>query len=69
MQNKKGLWIILKPITFEISIAMILSAISTISIIVSLTLLAFILSNIFKNTPMDLLKYLLQGKIMKEIKY
>lgn len=52
--RKKGLWAILKPVNFEIKLAMLLSAIGAISLIGSLTLLSFTLSHILQNTPINL---------------
>ena len=53
-KQKKGLWAILKPINFEINIAILLSAIGAISLIASLTLLSFTLSNILLGTPLKI---------------
>ena len=55
--QKKGLWSILKPVNFEIYTAMILSSIGAISLILSLSLLAFTLSNIFMDTPIEILGF------------
>jgi len=54
-QSNKGLWSILKPINFEIRISILLAAIGAISLIASLTLLSFTLSNILQNTPITIL--------------
>jgi len=51
---KQGLWAILAPVNFEIYTAMFLSAISAISLIASLTLLSFTLSNILLGTPLQI---------------
>lgn len=50
-ESKKGLWSILLAIKYKIVLAMFLSTIATISLITSLTLLSFILSNILEKTP------------------
>lgn len=52
--SKQGLWAILSPVNFEIYTAMFLSAISAISLIASLTLLSFTLSNILLGTPLQI---------------
>lgn len=52
--EKQGLWAILAPVNFEISIAMFLSAIGAMSLIASLTLLSFTLSNILEGTPIKI---------------
>ncbi len=49
--QKKGLWAILKPVTYEMSISMLLSALGAISLLSSLTLLSFTLSNLLSNAP------------------
>jgi len=56
MKNKQktGLWAILAPVNFEIYTAMFLSVISAISLIASLTLLSFTLSNILLDTPLQI---------------
>jgi len=54
-QSNKGLWSILKPINFEIRVSILLAAIGAISLIASLTLLSFTLSNILQNTPISFL--------------
>ena len=53
-KQKTGLWAILAPVNFEIYTAMFLSAISAISLIASLTLLSFTLSNILLGTPLKI---------------
>jgi len=53
-KQKTGLWAILAPVNFEIYTAMFLSAISAISLIASLTLLSFTLSNILLGTPLNI---------------
>jgi len=53
-KNKKGLWAILAPVNFEIRIAILLSAIGAMSLIASLTLLSFTLSNILEGTPIKI---------------
>ena len=50
IKQKTGLWSILAPVNFEIRIAIFLSAIGAISLIASLTLLSFTLSNILEGT-------------------
>jgi ATP-binding cassette, subfamily B, bacterial IrtA/YbtP len=52
--SKQGLWAILSPVNFEIYTAMFLSALSAISLIASLTLLSFTLSNILLGTPLQI---------------
>ncbi len=52
--KKKGLWSILTPVNFEIRFAMFLSALAAVSLIISLTLLSFTLSNILENTPINI---------------
>lgn len=52
--KKKGLWAILKPVSFEMNLAMILAAFGAISLIASLTLLSFTLSNLLLDTPIVL---------------
>ncbi|MCG8553597.1 MAG: ABC transporter ATP-binding protein/permease, partial [Desulfobacterales bacterium] len=52
--RKKGLWTILKPVSFEICLAMFLSAFAAITLIASLTLLSFTLSNVLSATPLEL---------------
>ncbi len=52
--KKKGLWTILKPVSFEICLAMFLSAFAAITLIASLTLLSFTLSNVLSATPLEL---------------
>lgn len=52
--RKKGLWAILAPVTFEMSFAVLLAATGAISLIASLTLLSFILSNLLLETPVVL---------------
>ena len=56
MKNKQktGLWAILAPVNFEMYTAIFLSAISVISLIASLTLLSFTLSNILLRTPLKI---------------
>jgi ATP-binding cassette subfamily B protein len=53
-QHKTGLWAILAPVNFEISIAMFLSALGAMSLIASLTLLSFTLSHILEGTPIKI---------------
>ncbi|WP_324171844.1 ABC transporter ATP-binding protein [Sulfurimonas sp.] len=53
-KQKTGLWAILVPVNFEIRIAILLSAIGAISLIASLTLLSFTLSNILEETPIKI---------------
>jgi len=53
-KNKTGLWAILAPVNFEISIAMFLSALGAMSLIASLTLLSFTLSHILEGTPIKI---------------
>jgi len=55
IKNKKGLWAILVPVNFEIYIAMFLSAIGSMSLIASLTLLSFTLSHLLEGTPITIL--------------
>lgn len=45
-KQKQGLWAIIKPVRFEVRVAMLISAIGALSLIVSLTLLAFTLSHL-----------------------
>lgn len=52
-ESKKGLWEILKPVSFEMSIAMLLAGIAAISLILSLTILSFTLSNLLLNAPIE----------------
>ena len=52
--QKKGLWSILAPVNFEIRLSMLLAAIAAISLIGSLILLSFTLSNILANTPINI---------------
>ena len=52
--KKKGLWAILKPVSFEICLAMFLAAFAATTLITSLTLLSFTLSNILLDTPIKL---------------
>ncbi|MFV7789687.1 ABC transporter ATP-binding protein [Aliarcobacter lanthieri] len=56
-QNKPkfGLWTIMSPIKFKIRVAMFLASIGAISLILSLLLLSFALTNILLNTPLVIL--------------
>ncbi|WP_034255259.1 ABC transporter ATP-binding protein [Aliarcobacter lanthieri] len=56
-QNKPkfGLWTIMSPIKFKIRVAMFLASIGAISLISSLLLLSFALTNILLNTPLVIL--------------
>ncbi|WP_418186964.1 ABC transporter ATP-binding protein [Aliarcobacter lanthieri] len=56
-QNKPkfGLWTIMSPIKFKIRVAMLLASIGAISLILSLLLLSFALTNILLNTPLVIL--------------
>lgn len=54
-QKKYGLWTIMKPVMFEIRIAMILSAVAALSLIATLIVLSLTLSNIMQGTPLEIL--------------
>ncbi len=54
IKRKTGLWAILVPVNFEIRIAIFLASIGAISLIASLTLLSFTLSNILDGTPIKI---------------
>ncbi|WP_418180135.1 ABC transporter ATP-binding protein [Aliarcobacter lanthieri] len=56
-QNKPkfGLWTIMSPIKFKIRVAMFLASIGAISLILSLLILSFALTNILLNTPLVIL--------------
>ena len=53
--NKKGLWAILSPVSFEMYLSMFLSSLGAISLILSLTILSFTLSNLLLDTPIEIL--------------
>ncbi len=52
--KKNGLWAILEPVTFEIYMAMLLAGLGAISLILSLTLISFTLSNILLDAPLEI---------------
>ncbi|RBQ29120.1 ABC transporter ATP-binding protein [Aliarcobacter vitoriensis] len=51
-EQKQGLWAIMSPVKFKIRMAMLLASIGAISLILSLLLLSFALTNILQNTPL-----------------
>jgi ATP-binding cassette subfamily B protein IrtA len=51
-EKKVGLWSIISPVKFRIRIAMFLASIGAISLISSLLLLSFALTNILQNAPL-----------------
>ena len=51
-EQKWGLWTIMSPVKFKIRMAMLLASIGAISLILSLLLLSFALTNILQNTPL-----------------
>lgn len=53
-KQKVGLWAILAPVNSQIAISVLLAAIGAISLIASLTLLSFTLSNILQGTPIKI---------------
>lgn len=53
--NKKhGLWAIMKPVMFEIRLAMLLAAIGSLSLIATLIILSLTLTNIMQGTPLEI---------------
>lgn len=54
-EHKQGLWAILKPVMFEITIAMFLAAFGAVSLIVALILLSFTLTHIMQGIPLEIL--------------
>ncbi|MBL3520482.1 ABC transporter ATP-binding protein [Aliarcobacter lanthieri] len=54
-EQKRGLWAIMSPVKFKIRVAMFLASIGAISLILSLLLLSFALTNILLNTPLVIL--------------
>ncbi|RXJ57645.1 ABC transporter ATP-binding protein [Candidatus Marinarcus aquaticus] len=54
-EHKQGLWAILKPVMFEITIAMFLAAFGAVSLIVALILLSFTLTHIMQGSPLEIL--------------
>jgi ATP-binding cassette, subfamily B, bacterial IrtA/YbtP len=55
MKKKQGLWAIMKPVMFEIRVAMFLAAFGAISLIATLIVLSFTLTNIMQGTPIEIL--------------
>ncbi len=53
-EKKYGLWVIMKPVIFEIRIAMLLSAFAALSLIATLMVLSLSLSNIMQGTPLEI---------------
>ena len=53
-KQKTGLWVIMKPVMYEIRIAMLLTAIASVSLIASLILLSLTLSNIMLGAPIEI---------------
>lgn len=75
-KQKVGLWAIMSPVKFKIRLAMLLASIGAISLISSLLLLSFTLSNILINTPLiifgielDLIKTILLLAILTIIAF
>lgn len=53
-EKKYGLWAIMKPVMFEIRLAMLLAAIGSLSLITTLIVLSLTLSNIMQDTPLEI---------------
>jgi len=51
--KKKSLWNILSPVCFEMILSIFLSVLGAVSLIISLTILSFTLSNLLFNTPIE----------------
>jgi ATP-binding cassette, subfamily B, bacterial IrtA/YbtP len=49
--NKKGLWAIMRPIRFEIRIAMLLASLGALSLIATLVILSYTLTHILQKEP------------------
>ncbi len=54
-EKKHGLWAIMKPVMFEIRMAILLASLGAISLIVTLILLSLTLTSIMQETPMEIL--------------
>ncbi len=53
-EKKQGLWAIMKPVMFEIRAAMFLAAFGATSLIATLIVLSFTLTNIMQGTPIEI---------------
>lgn len=53
-KKKQGLWSIMKPVMFEIRVAMLLAALGAISLIATLIVLSLTLTNIMQGTPIEI---------------
>ncbi|OCL93923.1 ABC transporter ATP-binding protein [Aliarcobacter thereius] len=53
-KQKQGLWAIIAPVKFEMRVAMLMSSVGALSLIISLTLLSFTLSNLILEESLNI---------------